>query len=550
MDGLRGRGEAMAGVAAPSIDYTRQTIRHLLSGRWISWVGIAVGGLTLGFPLVIYLLTLAPSVYSLDSPELATAAYSLGIAHAPGYPLYTLVGWLFSHAAPIGDVAYRLNLLSALFATGTIFLVYHIGRRLTGQTWAALAAALMLAFSYFFWADSLMAEIYTLDTLLLAGMVLLALQWRERQDSRTLFALSLLFGLSLATRTTSLLFAPAFLIYLMLCPRPASKRVWLLAPVFLLLGIMFYLYIPIVSRTGPAYAFGNQYGLDGSLIARDYSSFGDLWWLISSNASQAQVFAYGPVEALAELGQFIWWLTSSFVGLGLLLGAIGIWHQYRAGRRELILLAGVFIPCALFFINYKVEDKQFMFLPCYVIWALWIAVGAVALADMAPRYLGSPSARRLAQGFVLVLPLLALAVNYPLVDLSSDYRAHDEATSFLATAEPNAVVVGPWIDVAPMQYMQVVENQRPDLTLAVRWLVDDRDLLAMAQYNVGVRPLYVLGDENVLRAHYRLIPVAGKWYLVQPEDAQAAPPQSRSPQASAESGPISALPAASLSTFG
>jgi hypothetical protein len=521
-------------------DSTKQTVRYLAAGKRAGWIAVAVGGFVLGFPLGVYLLTLAPTVYSLDSPELATAAHSLGIAHAPGYPLYTLLGWLFSHALPVGDVAYRLNLLSALLAVATIFLVYHIARRLTGQIWAALAGSLMLAFSYFFWADSLMAEVYTLDTLLLAGMILLALNWRERQDARTLFALTLLFGLSLANRTSVALFAPAFVLYLMLCPKPSSKRLWLIAPAFLLFGLILYLYIPLASKAGPAYAFGYRYDLDGTAIPRDFSSIQDLWWLISAKAFHSQVFAYSPTEALGALAQFGWWLTSSFVGIGLLLGGLGIWHQYRSGRRELILLAGVFVPCALFYANYRVADKEFMFLPSYLVWALWIAVGAAALAELAPRYLGSPAARRLAQGFVLLLPLVALTVNYPLVDLSSDYRASDEASNFMASAPPSAIVVGPWIDVAPMLYMQVVEKQRPDLRLVHRWLVDDRELLAMAEHNMGIRSLYVLGDEDALKGLYQLVRTGEKWYLVQPKAEPAPPAQSKASGTSAAQWAISA----------
>ena len=92
--------------------------------------------------------------------------------------------------------------------------MYLVARRLTGRVLPSLAAALMLAFSYWFWLNSLAAEVYALDTLLLAGTLFFLLQWRERQRPAALFASALLFGLSLATRTTSLLFLPAFGLYL------------------------------------------------------------------------------------------------------------------------------------------------------------------------------------------------------------------------------------------------------------------------------------------------------------------------------------------------
>src|SRR5512142_2000566 len=70
-------------------------------------------------PFAIYLLTLAPTVYTFDSAEFATGAYVLGIIHPTGYPLYLVLAKLFTFI-PVGDVAYRVNLLSALFGAVTV----------------------------------------------------------------------------------------------------------------------------------------------------------------------------------------------------------------------------------------------------------------------------------------------------------------------------------------------------------------------------------------------------------------------------------------------
>src|SRR3989337_3601938 len=75
----------------------------------------------------VYLRTLAPTVMWYDMGEFATAAYVLGIAHNTGYPLYILLGKLFT-LLPVGDIAYRVNLMSAVFASLTvavIFLIIH-----------------------------------------------------------------------------------------------------------------------------------------------------------------------------------------------------------------------------------------------------------------------------------------------------------------------------------------------------------------------------------------------------------------------------------------
>ncbi|MFB0545727.1 MAG: DUF2723 domain-containing protein, partial [Anaerolineae bacterium] len=115
-----------------------------------------------GLSLVLYLRTLAPSVAAIfdDSLEFQLVCYELGIAHPTGYPLYTLLGKLFT-LIPLGDVAYRVNLMSAFFAALTVALLYLVARKIASRPPAVLAA-LSLAFSPVFWSQAIIAEVYTL----------------------------------------------------------------------------------------------------------------------------------------------------------------------------------------------------------------------------------------------------------------------------------------------------------------------------------------------------------------------------------------------------
>ncbi len=78
-----------------------------------------------GLAFVLYFVTLSPTINFTDSGELVTVAWTEGIAHPPGYPLYTIVGSLFAHL-PLGDPAWRMNLLSALFAALGVGLFYSL----------------------------------------------------------------------------------------------------------------------------------------------------------------------------------------------------------------------------------------------------------------------------------------------------------------------------------------------------------------------------------------------------------------------------------------
>jgi len=106
-------------------------------------------------PLIVYIRTLAPAVYPFDSAELATASHVLGIIHAPGYPLYLILGKLFS-LLPIGNVAYRMNLMSAVFGAATSVTTFLVLVELTRRRFISLAGTFALAFSYYFWQEAVM----------------------------------------------------------------------------------------------------------------------------------------------------------------------------------------------------------------------------------------------------------------------------------------------------------------------------------------------------------------------------------------------------------
>src|SRR5436190_11848838 len=75
----------------------------------------------------IYLTTVSPTVNFIDSGELIAAANEPGIAHAPGYPLYVLMGYVATHVL-WGDVAWRLNVMSAFWgalAVGAFFILTY-----------------------------------------------------------------------------------------------------------------------------------------------------------------------------------------------------------------------------------------------------------------------------------------------------------------------------------------------------------------------------------------------------------------------------------------
>ncbi|MBU1345224.1 MAG: DUF2723 domain-containing protein [Proteobacteria bacterium] len=93
-------------------------------------IDYACGLLVLFVSFGVYLHTLTPTVGFHDSGDMITASWVLGLPHPTGYPLYTLLGKVFCIIIPIGNIAYRMNMESALFASLAVMMTYFITLKL------------------------------------------------------------------------------------------------------------------------------------------------------------------------------------------------------------------------------------------------------------------------------------------------------------------------------------------------------------------------------------------------------------------------------------
>ena len=197
---------------------------HIKKNQLRPWWGkVGWSLLVLGLPFIVYLRTLAPTVYGLDSAELTTGAYVLGIVHPPGSPLFLLIGHLFTYL-PVGDVGYRLNLLSALAAASAALFVFYVLRHLTGQRFLPLISAWFLAFTYYFWASAVAAELYALNAFFVTVLIWMALKWRELGLPWRLITFAFLFGLSLGNHLSISLLGPGFVLLTLSAPTQPLRK--------------------------------------------------------------------------------------------------------------------------------------------------------------------------------------------------------------------------------------------------------------------------------------------------------------------------------------
>jgi hypothetical protein len=143
-----------------------------------------------------------------DSPEITTAAVVWGVPHAPGYPLCTFLGHLFAKV-PVFDVAFRVHGMNALFHAATVGVVAWTIGLLTPSLAAMLGGALALMLSRSFFLGSLYAEVFALNDLFFALLLLLALRARDKPSRGALIGLAALSGLGSAHHPMIALAAPA-----------------------------------------------------------------------------------------------------------------------------------------------------------------------------------------------------------------------------------------------------------------------------------------------------------------------------------------------------
>ncbi len=206
------------------------------------------------------------------------------------------------------------------------------------------------------------------------------------------------------------------------------------------------------------------------------------------------MLAYSGADLWREVVHFGTHLWRAFFAIGIgpsLLGSVVLLRRdWRLGGMFLLMFA----VNAGFYIDYAVVDKDTMFLPTYLICALWIGVGTQWLLDWLHRE-DSAALQRwgliLLQGTLFATVALAVVWNLPLTDLSDDWSARLQGEAILALVEPNALIFGWWDTVPVIDYLQQVEGQRPDVKAINRFLISPEDMRLLIQREVVERPVYI-----------------------------------------------------------
>ena len=426
------------------------------------WIGAAVVTAIVG---TAYARTVPTDLVFGDSPELTAVAATLGVAHPPGYPVWTMLGHLFS-IVPVGTVPFRVGLLSAAAGIACAVLIYLSALRLTRSVLASITAALLFAIVPVVWAWSVVPEVFALSDALAAGLFYLLLRWHLEGSPRLLLIAAFVAGLGMSHQQTIALVAPGAL-YVVWHHRRRFDGAGVPAAAVLafVTGLLPYAYLLIAAGRHPAWSWGELSSvadLVGHVLRSGYGT--------GSLVSVAQFQGGSAADRIVALGR-------SFTASEALLAAVGLVALYRRDRgwcRAVALAALVAGPVFVAYTNvtlsYAVLQAvlERFFLLSHVVLAPTCAVGIVAIGTVVAARVAAARQR----GAELAVSVVALAVaagvaaaQLPTIDQHESHLARTFAEDILVSARPGSVILASADNVVgPVGYLRTIEGARPDVT--------------------------------------------------------------------------------------
>ena len=449
---------------------------------------------------VLYLFTLAPSVVQIDSGELATVQYRLGIAHPTGYPLFTMMGYLFLLLPlPISKIL-QANLLAAIWCSAGIFVFIKSAetilqnssfsltrnvssnkdKKVVGATKSldlrhlsimisAIFGSGILAFSKTYWQQSTSVEVYSLHIFLINLVIFFLLKSFYIQESKNVYMswilVSVALALAFSNHMTTILIIPG-LAFIFFTKEKFSlisvKKIGVMLLCFFPLLIVIYSYLPIRAMQNPILNWGNP--IDFERFFRHFTGKQYQVWLFSSFDSAKEQLIY-----------FITTMPSELTIIGLGFAIIGVVFSFKYARNIFYFLIITFAFTVLYSINYDIVDIDSYFLLAYISLAFFVVFGAFGVITFLSKH--KINFKTIGASFIL-LAVLQFIINFKGAGQSDVYTFEDYTKAVIGSVNNNSVIFSYQWDylISPSYYFQYAEKYRDDVTII------DKELLRRSWY--------------------------------------------------------------------
>jgi len=494
--------------------------------------------------LALYVRTLAPSLLYGDVAEFQTLSYTLGMTHASGYPTQIIFGKLFTFL-PFGDIAYRVNLMSAFFGALAVANVYLIVRLMGGWRTAGFAASSALAASTFFWRRTIIAESYGPAAGMLSLVWLSVLLWRRTDKWGWLFIAGLAGGLSVGVHSTVIMTGASVLVYMLLTAR--KRQAWLGAIAGALLGLVltfaFFLYLDY--NDPPSSIYNTTYRTNLSERGLTPEEFDSPMERLLAIFPAQSFWTYYFSATLEETNRRILEYINSFPewqSVAIMLGALGLLAIHKRGQwrwQEGLYPLIAFSLIWFFAISVEFSVYQEFYVPVAVIVYVWLGMGVSIVLDGVEwplerwQVIGERHSGLVVSllGIALLgLSLwnartnLRLAVKEGTTTFIQDEkiyprdpeRAIKEGHRILSLVDNDAILFANWDRLYSYVYTAHIVEDRTGIALH-EMLVPPQPGSTMKTYiddNIETRPIYFTLDVPELEAYYNVEQIEARLYRI------------------------------------
>ncbi len=388
------------------------------------------GALTALTALAFFLLSSCPTIFVGDSGEVVSAAYSLGVPHPPGYPLFIILGKLFTYI-PAGTIAFRVNMLAAALGALAAFFLFILLKRLnaraSGDKGSAIPAlaSLLFAFSLTFWQQCTQAKggIYPLNIALLLAVILSII------DGLPFWLTGILAGMALANHNTAipLLFLIALFAWLRKRGGNTLSGIFKAGGTALLTAAAFYIFMMLRAGAHPAMNWGDPETLTGLFRHIARAQYGT----ISGNERTFTLF-------LGQSWIYLKALASQFLIIPALLAIPGALLLFKRAKYFTLLMLLIFLFTSAGFIlltNFSLNANNI-----YMINVFYIP-SYLALIIFFAFFISGLKQRKAVIAGAAILLCGTVFLNFNYCDRSNDWTCYDNGINILKSADPGRVLV-------------------------------------------------------------------------------------------------------------
>lgn len=409
-----------------------------------------------------YLYTMNPAVSVGDSGEFIAASHTLALPHAPSYPLFTLLGKAFITIIPMGNIAYRVNLVSLLAGAGTGALFFFLAQSSGLGVFVAALSALVFSASQVMWEHSLTSEVFSLNSLI---AVLILLSWMGPAEKRSVSVRSamsgLLLGLGLGNHHTLILVAPGILLFYLLKSsdkNPSRDLAYFIG--FFAAGFMIYLFLPIRSHKNPPLDWSNPENLANFIRVITRADYGSL------SLTLGEKIPRNLETVFQQAYRYLASISHSLTFAGLLAGILGWIAWWRKDWKACLPFFTVFVISGIGFLllgNLPFDSQSSGVLPRFFMlpWIPFVLAFAHFLEWVRER-------ARFWTALAALSVLSAVLSGWKDIRIfRNDFASYDYGRNILKTLPQNSVLFMDGGDDTfySLAYLTMAENRRPDLEI-------------------------------------------------------------------------------------